>query len=228
MKKLFIFSCLLFSLSAAQAQYYYDRSKNPQTTTTTSSKSGSDREFDRLFFLSWDGNSPLSNKDFVGQNSNLGFRFGFRKKLNDVDRLWAGADFGWSVYKQHYPYQTYTSGTLSTTTELFNYVYCYNLTANLDYMFLSSDHLICPYAGLGVGLAATKFAQYYNIYSYSSTAWGLQLRPEVGVLIGFSSNSAWRAKAAVHYDYATNKNSDLGYSSFLNTGFQIGIVKMGW
>jgi hypothetical protein len=213
---------------SGNAQYYYDRSKNPDKNTGKISSPKSGRDFDRFYFLSWDNNSPMSNKDFISQSSSLGTKLGFRKRLNDEDKFWVGADFGWAVYKQYFPTQTYTSGVQSVTTDLYNYAYTYSLSANLDYFFLPMEKIFVPYAGLGIGGAYDKFAQYYNVYGSQSSSWGFLVRPEAGVLIGFKENSPWRIKAAFHYDYSTNTSSDFDYKNFMSMGFQIGLVKMAW
>ena len=225
MKKTFVaLMAMLLFLAQAKAQYYYDRPKNPDKKVIE--KSG--RDFDTFYFLSWDNNQPSSNTDFVSSASSLGSKFGFRKRLNNVDRLWAGADFGWAVYKEYFPYTTYTLGTRSLSTDLYDYVYSYNLGATMDYFIFPMERLVVPYGGLTIGAAYDKFTQYYNIYGSSGESWGLLLRPEAGVLIGFKENSSWRIKAAIHFDYSSNSNKDFGYKSFTNTGFQIGIVKMAW
>ena len=227
MKKTFVaLMAMLLFFAQAKAQYYYDRSKNPDKKVKVIEKSG--RDFDTFYFLSWDNNQPSSNTNFVSSASSLGSKLGFRKRLNNVDRLWAGADFGWAVYKEYFPYTTYTTGTRSLSTDLYNYVYSYNLGATIDYFIFPMERLVVPYGGLTIGAAYDKFAQYYNVYGSSGNSWGLLLRPEVGVLIGFKENASWRIKAAFHFDYSTNSNKDFGYKSFTNTGFQIGIVKMAW
>lgn len=235
MKK-FFFMTVIFGISfvSVDAQYYYDRSKNPDKVI----KQKSGRDFDHFFFLSWDGNTPVSNPDFIKQSSSLGTKFGFRKRLNDEDRLWVGGDLGWAVYKQYIPTQTYTTGTQSLTTDLYNYSYNYSLTANIDYFFFPMEKLFVPYTGLGFGAAYDKFTQYYNIYGSTGDSWGFQVRPEAGILIGFKENSLWRIKAAVHYDYSSNSmnlgsnnfipSTNNNYKNFINTGFQIGLVKMAW
>jgi outer membrane protein W len=225
---------LLVIVSSSNAQYYYDRSKNPDKPIVE--KSG--RDFDSFYFFSWDNNNPLSNQNYISQSSSLGTRLGYRKRLNDVDKLWVGADFGWVVYKQYVPYRTYQYGTQSISTETYNYSYNFSLTATLDYFFTPMENLITPYAGLGIGIAYDKFSQYYNIYGVTTNSYGLQVRPEVGVLVGFKKNSSWRIKAAVHYDYASNNGKlvdnnfitpgDDNYKGFVNMGFQVGIVKMAW
>jgi len=229
MKKIFLLAAVSVAFVVSlNAQYYYDRSKNPDKKTGKISTAKTGRDFDRFYFLSWDNNAPLSNKDFISQSSSLGTKLGFRKRLNDEDKLWVGADFGWAVYKQYEPTNTYTYGTQSVTTDLYNYAYNYSLSGNLDYFFLPMEKIITPYAGLGIGAAYDKFAQYYNVYGSNSTSWGFLVRPEGGVLIGFKENSPWRIKAAFHYDFSSNTSTDFGYKNFSSMGFQIGLVKMAW
>ena len=213
---------------SGKAQYYYDRSKNPDKNTGKISTPKSGQDFDRFYFLSWDNNTPMSNKDFISQASSLGSKLGFRKRINDEDKLWVGGDFGWAVYKQYIPTNTYTYGTQSITTDLYNYAYNYSVSVNLDYFFSPMEKIVAPYGGLGIGAAYDKFTQYYNIYGSKSTSWGFLVRPEAGVLIGFKENSPWRIKAAVHYDYSTNMSTDFGYKNFVSMGFQVGLVKMAW
>jgi hypothetical protein len=236
MKKFaFIFVILLGLSVSASAQYYYDRSKNPDKVPAQKTS----RDFDTYYSFSWDNNAPLSNQNFISQTSNLGTKFSLRKRLNNVDHLWVGGDLAWAVYQQHWPYGTYQYGTTTLATELYNYSYNYSLTLNIDYLFTPTDKMVVPFAGLGVGLAYDKFVQYYNVYGPDPiNSYGLQVRPEAGVIIGFKENSSWRLKAAFHFDYASNNgklvannfitpgNDD--YHGFVNMGLSIGIVKMAW
>src|SRR6267154_4353654 len=118
MKHFILFFLIVFIFSSLQAQYYYDRSKNPDKVVTDK-KIG--RDFDRYYSFSWDMNQPLSNKDYISQQSFLGTRFGIRKRLNSEDKLWVGGDFSWAVYKQYIPYSTYYTQTGATSTDLYNY-----------------------------------------------------------------------------------------------------------
>ncbi|HCW07849.1 MAG TPA: hypothetical protein DGG95_10860 [Cytophagales bacterium] len=226
MKRFILFVFTFLGWFALHAQYYYDRSKNPDKTKAV--QQSPSRDFDHFFFFSWDTNKPLSNTDFVGSTSSLGTRLGFRKRINNVDQIWAGADLGWSVYKEYFPYQTYTSGTKSVSTDFYDYAVNLNLTASIDYFFLPMDKIVNPYVGLNLGVAYDKFSYYYNIYGASNGTFGLLLRPEAGLLVGFGKNSPWRLKGAIHYDYSTNSDKDTGYKNFSNIGLQIGIVKMAW
>ncbi|GHM99267.1 hypothetical protein WSM22_07570 [Cytophagales bacterium WSM2-2] len=227
----FILSLFLCSITA-KAQYYFDRTKNPDKNVVT--KSGSLR--DHFFYFTWDNNVPRSNPGYINDASSLGFKLGFRKQLNSIDRLWIGGEYTWTVYKTHVPYRTYTYGTQTISAELYNYSYNNSFTFNIDYFFASMDKRVVPYGGLGVGATSTKFSQYYNIYGESVSSWGVQVRPEVGVIFAFKEDAKWRIKAAAHFDYASNSANLVSnnfitpatdnYSSFINMGFQIGIVKM--
>jgi hypothetical protein len=240
MKKLFlIIAVSVVFIGNTKAQYYYDRSKNPEKAPnqpkqprTQSSSSGS---YSKFFFASWDGNKPMSNASFINQSSSEGFKLGYRKRINDEDKLWVGFDLAEAVYNQYIPYQTYNFGTQSVSTDLYHYAYNYSATINIDYLFFSMEKLFVPYAGLGLGASYIKFSEYYNIYGTSVDSWGFLVRPEVGILIGFKPNSPWRLKAAVHYDYASNSYNfynngsfiaSTNYNNFINAGYQIGIVKM--
>lgn len=235
MKKiLFLLAFCGLIYSGLNAQYYYDRTKNPEKAATQ--KVG--RDFDTYYSFAWDINSPLSNQNYISQASTLGTRISFRKRLNSVDKLWIGADLGWAVYQQHVPYRTYQYSSTTVATELFNYAYNYSVAATIDYFLFPTDRLVVPYAGVGIGVAYDKFTQYYGIYGGNVSSFGLQLRPEVGLLIGFKENSSWRIKVAGHFDYASNsaKLTDNNfitpgndnYNGFMNLGVQVGIVKMAW
>ncbi len=222
---IFVLSLVVLLCFSVQAQYYYERPKSPNNEIGKKPS----RDFDRFYFFSWDINKPTSNTDFVNQTSSLGTRLGLRKRLSQEDKLWGGVDLGWAVYKQYFPYQTIQlPNQQAISTDWYDYVYCLNLTASVDYFFLPMEKVFTPYAGFGFGASYNKFSQYYNINEGSGTSWGLLLRPEAGFLVGFKKNSSWRVKAAFHYDYASNKNSDFGYKNFINYGFQVGIVKMAW
>ncbi len=241
MKKLFLIVVVSIAfVGSLEAQYYYDRSKNPdripdQTKKQARAQSSSYTDYSKFFFASWDGNMPMSNASFINQSSSMGFKLGFRKRINDEDKLWVGGDLGEAVYKQYVPYQVYNFGTQSVATDLYHYAYNYSGTINMDYFIFPMDKLFVPYAGLGIGASYIKFSEYYNINSSSASSWGLLVRPEVGFLVGFKQNSPWRLKAAFHFDYASNSynfynNSSFlatsKYNNFINAGFQIGIMKL--
>ena len=135
-----------------------------------------------------------------------------------------------------YSYQTYFSTSSATSSDFYNYANIYSFSCSIDYFFVSMEKKVAPYLGLSIGAASTNFTQYYNVNKASDGAWGVQVKPELGVLAGLKENSAWKLKAAMHYDYASNtsnfaKNDFLvvrgsEYKNFTSVGFQVGIVKM--
>lgn len=231
MRKLFFVSLLMITSVSSYAQYYYDRSKVKAKSVQDETK-----DFTKYISLGWDFNTPLSNTQFINSTSSAGVRLSYRKRLNDVDNLWAGFEFGAASYSQYYSYQTYFSSSSATSSDFYNYVNTYSLAFSIDYFFLPLEKKIAPYLGLSLGAASTNFTQYYNVNKVNDNAWGVQVKPELGVLASPKTNGAWKIKAAVHYDYASNttdfvKNDFLllrgsDYKNFMNVGLQIGIVKM--
>jgi hypothetical protein len=231
MKKIFFVGLLMITSLSSYAQYYYDRSKVKAKTFQDETN-----DYTKYISASWDLNIPLSNTQFINSTSSAGIRLSYRKKLNDVDNLWAGFEFGAASYSQYYSYQTYFSPSSATSSDFYNYVSTYSLACSIDYFFLPMERKIAPYLGFSIGAASTNFSQYYNVNKVNNNSWGVQLRPELGVVASFKTNSSWKIKASAHYDYASNssaleKNNFLllrgsEYENFMSAGFSVGIVKM--
>lgn len=231
MRKIFFVGLLVLTSVPSFAQYYYDRSK----VKAKSFRDGTN-DFTKYISLSWDFNVPLSNTQFINSASSAGMRLSYRKRLNDIDNLWAGFEFGTASYSQYFSYQTYSSPTSATSSDFYNYANTYSFACSIDYFFVPMEKKFFPYVGLSIGAASTNFTQYYNVNKASDNAWGVQLRSEVGILASLKTNSAWKVKASAHFEYASNtsafaKNNFLllresEYKNFMNTGFQFGIVKM--
>lgn len=234
---------MLFGLTLSvmlAPRHCYGQEKNPLIVMGGQK----DRSFNTLYFSSWDFNVPLSHKDFVNGTSFLGARLGQRKKLNKLNRLWVGWEMSWAVYQQHYPFTSYQLGQYQAiTAKISNYSYNYSITGNVDYFFAPMKKKVVPYLGLGVGLAYDKFAQYYSVFYCSWKSYGLFVKPEVGILVGFKENALWRIKAALHYDHASNygissdqysfipsntANPNGEYRGIVNIGLQVGVVRMVW
>jgi outer membrane protein W len=168
---------------------------------------------------------PLSNTNYVNQVSARGFKFGYREMISE--KVFAGVDFTNSTYTRHKPRQTYTNGTSAITTDLFNYAYSYGLTLSGDYFFKTEQRFM-PYAGLGVGASYINYRQYFNVYAYQGDGWGVLVRPQAGIIYKLKDDSKWAFQAAVHYDYSSAKNEDLGLEAFNNVGLQVGIIILDW
>ncbi len=188
-------------------------------------ETGLAQSYDKLFSIGWDNNIPLSNTSYVKKNSSRGMRASIRQFMNE--QFVMGGDFSWAAYEDYSPRQTYPTSGGALTTDFFKYVYSYGLTLSGGYYFRPGEK-IRPYAGLGLGASYNDFAMYYNVYSADDKKWGVLLRPEAGVLIRFTEHGSWGALAAVHYDYASTKSTDAGYSNFSNVGIQLGIVVIDW
>ena len=180
------------------------------------------QDFDRFFTVSWDINVPATSTSWIDGTSLSGAKFGYRGMVSD--RIAAGFDVSWAVYNKYYPPDTFTSPDGAITTDYFNYIYSYGFMASGQYFLPSSNPKIMPYAGIGLGAALNRFAQYYNIYTDADDSWGFVARPEVGVLLPFGSKVG--VTAAVHYDYTTAGSDTFNYSGFNHYGFSIGLALM--
>jgi hypothetical protein len=177
-------------------------------------------EFDNLISLSWDSNTPLSNKDFVGSTSYRGLRVGYRKRIND--HFFVGLDFNNATYNDYKPRQTYYTDAGAYTTDFFRYIYSYGVTVSGDYYFNTEKKLV-PFAGLGVGALFNNYKEFYNIYAISDSNWGLLFRPELGVLYKLTRDGKMGVTGAVHFDISTSKSSEFNYANFNTAGFRLGI-----
>lgn len=197
---LFLFFCL--AAGQASAQYY-----------------------DKLFFISWNVNQPLTNKDFAGQSSSRGARVGYRELINEKFAM--GVDLTWSTYDDYVPRQTYPLPGGAITTDYVNYANIYGATLAGEYYF-RTEQKVMPYAGFGAGVGYHNYKAYYNVFSSGDNAFGLLLRPQAGCWVRFNERKSWALNAAVHMDFSTARSADFGYNSFASVGFQLGVVYLDW
>jgi opacity protein-like surface antigen len=181
--------------------------------------------YDKLYFIDWNLNQPLTNTDFVGNTSTRGGRVGFRQFINE--NIGVGVDINWAGYDDYIERQTYASTNGALTTDFFKYVESYAGTVVTDYYFLTDSKLM-PYAGLGLGAGYNNYKLYYNVFSSSEGSWGFVVRPQAGAWLRFGERSTWALHAGVHYGFSTSHNKELDYKNFSNVGFQIGLVKLDW
>jgi hypothetical protein len=184
---------------------------------------------ENYFYINWDGNIPLSSKDYIDNASGRGAKIGYRAFIGRDRRISVGGDFNWAQYDQYKPRQTFFSETGAITTDYFNYIYQYGLTASAQYYFpLGESERFFPYAGLGLGVNRNEYIVYYNVYTDSDKAFGFLARPEAGILIRVGERRRMGIMAAVHYDFSTNSSDDLDYKNFSTIGFQLGIAMLQW
>lgn len=181
--------------------------------------------YDKTYSVSLDINTPLSNTDYVDQISGRGFKLGYREMINE--RFFAGFDFSNATFTKHKPRQTYSNGTNSVTTDLFNYTYNYGLALSGEYYF-RIENRIMPFAGFGIGASYIKYKQFYNVYANKSDSWGVLVSPHAGIQFRIKDDSKWALLTALHYDYSSAKNKDFDLDAFHNIGIQVGVVFLSW
>jgi len=172
------------------------------------------------FHVSWTTLVPTYT-DYVSKTSTRGFNVGFTKFI--TERFGAGLSGSYSVLDDYVPRQTYEFPGGAITTDIFNYMYYYSLTANGQYYFKTTG-LFIPYASLSAGVAFTEYTIYYNAYSDSDSKTSFTIRPELGALYRFQKYSSLGLKAAIGYDYATNKSDYFDLKNFSALNFQLGVV----
>ena len=181
------------------------------------------------FYINWNGNIPLSSTDYISNTSARGAKLGYRKFFGNERRFSAGVDFNWAQYDQYKPKATFENESGAITTDYFNYIYQYGLTASGQYYFpLGEEERFFPYVGLGLGVNRNEYTVYYNIYTDTDNAFGFLARPEAGLLVRLGSRRKIGIMAAVHYDFSTNKSDAFDYSNFSTVGFQLGIMSLQW
>lgn len=184
---------------------------------------------DSYFYVNWDVNTPLTNKEWISNTSTRGAKMGFRKFIGANRKFSAGADLNWAYFNEYKPTETFQSPTGAITTDYFNDIFQIGLTGSGQYTFpVGNREHIFPYAGIGLGASRINYSVSYNIYSEEEDSWGFLARPEAGVLVRIGTRRKLGVMAAVHYDYSTAKSSNYDYNSFSSFGFQIGAMLLQW
>jgi len=184
---------------------------------------------ENYFYISWNGNIPLSSTEFIDNASGRGAKVGFRKFLGVERRFSVGGDFNWAQYDEYKPRETFVNESGAITTDYFNYIYQYGLTISGQYYFLLGEKdRFFPYVGLGLGANRNEYNVYYNIYTDTDRVFGFLARPEAGIIVRIGERRRTGIMAAVHYDYSTNKSDVLDYDNFSSVGVQLGIVLLQW
>lgn len=185
---------------------------------------------DNYFYVNWDVNFPLANKDWIGASSTRGAKLGFRKFIGPDRKFSAGVDINWAYYQEYKPTETFQQpGGGAITTDYFNDIFQVGFAASGQYYFpVGNGDRLFPYAGIGLGAGKNSYTVSYNIYSEEESSWGFLARPEAGVLVRIGERRKLGLMAAAHYDFSTCKSVSHGYDNFMNAGFQVGIMLMQW
>ena len=186
----------------------------------TISSAASAQLAESAFHVNWSIMVPTYT-EYVGNTSTHGFRVGFTRFMNE--RFGFGIDGAYNALDDYVSRQTYTYPGGAITTDIFNYMYYYTLTASGKYFF-ATDGLLAPYAALGAGVSYTEYTQYFNAYSDQETKTAFVARPEAGTYFRFNKYSGFGLKASVAFDYTTNQTDYLELKNFSGLSFQVGIV----
>lgn len=165
--------------------------------------------------------TPLTDKSYVSKTSLAGARLGYTKFLND--RFGVGIEGGYSTLNDYTPRKTYYYAGGAFTSDFFNYLDYYTITANGQYFFSQGEKFI-PYASLAMGVAFSNYRLYYNVYEDRDKRTGFVARPEVGFLFRMKEYSSWGLKSSLCYDYAITKSTKFDVGNLSGIAFQIGLV----
>lgn len=179
------------------------------------------QEYSTAFHLGWNTMVPFSDKDFTGSTSSAGIRVGYSKFVNE--KFGFGFEAGYSTLDDYVPPTTYEYPGGAITTDIYNYLYYFTLMANGQYYFAQGEHFI-PYTSLGMGVAFSEYKIFYNVYQENDNNTGFVIRPEIGTLFKIKEYSSFGLKAALGFDYATNKSDYFETKNLAALNFQIGIV----
>ena len=195
----FWFIALFMLASAAHGQYY-----------------------SKYFAVTADFNKPIVNQEFINRISQRSFKLVYREFI--TDRFTVGAELGMATYHDYIPPDVYVNNNTSIYTDIYPYVYNYTMAISGEYFF-STDKVVMPYAGFGLGAAYNQFTMYYNVFHQQDNRWGALVRPHAGVILRFAKKSKWGVMTDMHLDYSTTKSNDTDYTNgFANVGFQVGLV----
>lgn len=176
---------------------------------------------DDIMSLSWEIAFPTNN-NYLTKTSFAGGRFEYRKMIKPTFSV--GLAVSWNSFDQYFGTNTYqtANGAQAVTTDMVRQIYTVPITATAHYYPQTSNKILKPFFGLGVGTEYAEQNSYFNIYALTSNNWGFVVRPEIGTLITF--NHYWSGLITGSYNYATNKNNAYKISGLSQWALNIGIA----
>ncbi len=179
------------------------------------------QEYDNAFHIGWNTLVPFSDKDFTGSTSTAGVRLGYTKFVNE--KFGFGLEVGYSTLDDYVPLTTYENENGAVTTDIYNYLYYFTAMVNGQYYFSHGKRFI-PYTSLGMGVALSEYKIFYNVFQESDHNTGFVIRPEIGTLFKVKEYTSFGLKAAIGFDYATNRSDYFETKNLSGFNFQIGVV----
>jgi hypothetical protein len=178
--------------------------------------------YSKYFAIAADFNKPIVNKEFINKISQRSIKLVYREFI--TDRFTVGGELGMATYNDYIAPYVYVNDNTSIYTDIYSYVYNYTIAISGEYFF-TTEKIVMPYAGFGLGAAYNQFTMYYNVFQQQDNRWGAMARPHAGAIIRFGKKSNWGVMTDVHLDYATTKSEDTDYDNgFANIGLQVGLV----
>lgn len=197
MKKIFVFTALIFmlSLGLANAQSYSNISYSIGIPT-----------------------GDLSN--YISSASWRGVAFDYRKLIKP--NLGFGVTTGWNTFYEERPFATYTVDNRSLSGKQWRYVNSLPIFFSGDYYFKPGND-INPYVGLGVGTLYNMRATDMGVLRLEENAWSFAFQPQVGMFYSINYFAGISISAKYSYGFPAG-DFDLAQSFF---SLNIGYVFMG-
>jgi hypothetical protein len=180
------------------------------------------QDYSKYFSVTLDFNKPIVNKEFISNISQKSYKLVYREFI--TERFTVGGELGMATYSDYIPPYVYVQDNTSIYTDIYSYVYNYTIALSGEYFF-TTDKVVMPYAGLGLGAAYNQFTMFFNVFQQQDNRWGAMVRPHAGAILRFGKKSNWGVMSDLHLDYSTTKSEDTDYNNgFANVGLQFGLV----
>ncbi len=155
-------------------------------------------------------------QEHVNQVSWRGMTVEYQKFIKP--NISVGVNFGYSVFYEQKPYDSYTQGTATLTGIQYRYDNLFPMLVNGQY-HLSTNGAIKPYIGLGIGTMYDLRNTDMGTWTIEDQNWHFLLTPEVGMVYDISPYVGLKVNAK--YDNAFKIDSADG---FANLNFNFGFV----
>ena len=127
--------------------------------------------------------------------------------------LGVGFDVGWNVFYERHAYDTYTLGTVSLSGVQYRYTNAVPLLISANY-YLKPDQKYSPFFGFGVGTLYAYRRTDMGIYSLIQEDWQFAIKPEIGVLVNASPDTAFTLSLKYYTGFATADMEAQSYFAF--------------
>jgi len=153
--------------------------------------------------------------DYISAASWRGALLEYRSAVKG--KLMVGVDLGWNVFYEKKDYDTYSVGTESLSGIQYRYQNAVPILVAADYLILSSESLVKPYVGLGIGTIYNERSTDMGMYRWKENPWQFALKGELGLLYELSYRSSVKFAAKYYNGFKSNSLDGQSYFS-LNLG----------